>query len=172
MIRVELSGYQVQKCKRFAEESAKSQQRYEFGNHQTEERSYEKIYSDTLTGKIAEVAVVEFFRAEYGLHLPVNFEVYPRGEWDDQDIEVKGLTIDVKGSNGGKWLLFEQSKYKFRREEKTVPDMIIFCRCFGSAVKIAGCISENRLFNPDGQNVLYTKMGRIYRAKGCSFERR
>lgn len=79
---------------------------------------------------MAEVAVSRMLREEYGIHFPVNFDIYPRGEWDDCDVQIKAWTIDIKSTRSGKWLLFETSKLKMRQNQKinNLPDAVIMCR--------------------------------------------
>lgn len=169
-MKITLTEYEIKRCREFAEESSKTQQRIEFGNHLTEDRQDERMFSDTFTGKKAEVAVVKWLRQEYGLHLPVNYEVYPRGEWDDNDLVINGRTVDVKATNTGKWLLYDLNKLYFRLESKTVPSMIVFCKCKESEVEIAGCISAYRLFNPDGEKVLFLRKGDLIPGTKCSLK--
>jgi hypothetical protein len=50
-------------------------------------------------------------KIRFGIVVPLDFEYYPRGEWDGQDTIINGWRIDVKGTRqGGKWMLIELSK--------------------------------------------------------------
>ena len=83
---IQLTDHEYNMCVQFSNESAKSQQDIEFGQRNTMPRSVKEIARDNLIGKMAEVAVVKMLREDYQLHLPINYEIYPRGEWDDNDI--------------------------------------------------------------------------------------
>lgn len=155
-----LTESEYKRCEDFALESAKSQQRIEFGNSQTKERSVEDIAKDTIVGKMAEVAVVKFLREQYGLHLPVNYEVYPRGEWDDEDVVVNGRTIDIKATRKGKNLLVEKSKMLFRLKQDRVPNIIVACKIKEERkVELVGAISTWRMVRPDGDKILFLRKG-------------
>lgn len=162
-----LSENEYRRCREFALESAQSQQRYEFGNKETTERSVEKTAENTLIGKMAEVAVVKFLREKYGLHLPVNYEVYPRGEWDDEDVIVNGRTIDIKATRGH-CLIVEKSKMLFRLKQNKVPNIIVACRIKEERkVEIAGAISAWRLVRPDGDKIMFLRKGEFIPGTKC-----
>ena len=155
-----LSENEYRRCKEFALESAQSQQRIEFGNKNTSERSFGDIAEDTLVGKMAEVAVVKFLREKYGLHLPVNYEVYPRGEWDDEDVIVNGRTIDIKATRKGHCLMVEKSKMLFRLKQDRVPNIIVACKIKDERrVELVGAISTWRMVRPDGEKTLFLRKG-------------
>jgi len=158
---VKLTEYEYTLCVLFSEKSARSQQQIEFGNKQTDRRPVREIREDTLCGKMAEVAVVKMLREEYGLHLPVNYEVYPRGEWDDEDIIINGRTVDVKATQKGRFLLLEKNKIDFRKDQNRLPDIIIMCRTDIDAmqVEIDGCITTKKLTDPKNEKVKWLKAG-------------
>ena len=85
-MHIELTDYQIKLCRLFAEESAKTQQKIEFGNKSTTPRALEEIAHDTYIGKVAEAAIVTLAWREFGYKIPVNYEIYPRGQYDDEDI--------------------------------------------------------------------------------------
>ena len=163
MESVQLTDYEYMMCVLFSEESARSQQKIEFGNHMTNERSNRRVREDTLCGKLAEVAIAKWLRQNYKLHLPVNYEVYPRGEWDDQDITVNGKTIDIKTTQYGHHLLLEENKVLFRQKQGKSPDMYIMCKTDMEkrAVGIIGCISFQRLIAPGNANVKRFRKGEL-----------
>ena len=156
---ITLTPDEMQKCKMFSEESAKSQQDIEFGQKDTKPRPISEIARDNLIGKMAEVAVSRMLREEYGIHFPVNFEIYPRGEWDDCDVQIKSWSIDIKSTRSGHWLLFETSKLKMRQNQKinNLPDAVFMCRTpwdrdtdspIGT-VELIGAISLEKLLSKD-----------------------
>lgn len=163
MRMIQLTDYEYMMCVLFSEESARSQQKIEFGNKATAKRINRDIREDTLCGKMAEVAFAKMLREDYKLHLPVNYEVYPRGEWDDEDIIVNGKTIDIKSTKYGKFLLIENSKIDFRQKQGKTPDIIVMCRTDveNRLVEIVGCISTKKLSDDRNQKVKRLKAGEL-----------
>lgn len=163
MRTVHLTEYEYTMCVLFSEESARYQQVYAHGNRQMPRRGIRKRVDDTLCGKMAEVAVAKMLREDYRLHLPVNYEVYPVGEWDDEDIVVKGTTIDVKSTKAtnAHFLLLEKSKIDFRIKEGNLPDMYLMCitDMEQRLVNVVGCIGTGRLLNMDNPKVRLMKAG-------------
>jgi len=157
---IELTEHEYLMCVLFAEQSARSQQRIEFGNHKTEKRPLREVREDTLCGKMGEVAVAKFLRG-YSLRLPVNYEVYPRGEWDDEDFIVNGLSVDVKTTQRGRSLLLEKNKVDFRVKQGKFPDIIILCRADVETLKVCiiGCISTKKLIDPSNDKVRRLRAG-------------
>jgi len=154
---IELSEYQFTLCKLFSEESAKTQQRIEFGEISTGQRSIAEVTRDNLIGKMAEAAICSMLWSDFGLRIPVNYDVYPRGEYDDEDIRINGWSIDVKATRSGRFLLLEDHKIRFRLAEQKLPDVIAVCRVpwdrvsdvpAGRSVELVGCVSISRLLNP------------------------
>ena len=168
---ITLTQDEMQKCIAFSEESAKTQQQIEFGQKDTKPRSIDEIARDNLIGKMAEVAVSRMLREEYGIHFPVNFDIYPRGEWDDCDVQIKAWTIDIKSTRSGKWLLFETSKLKMRQNQKinNLPDAVIMCRTPWDrdndkprgSVELIGAISVYALLKNTNHRVLHLKKGDV-----------
>ena len=85
---ITLTPDEMQKCIEFSQKSAETQQDIEFGQKDTKPRPTKEIARDNLIGKMAEVAVLRMLREKYGIHYPVNYEIYPRGEWDDCDVKI------------------------------------------------------------------------------------
>ena len=161
---ITLTQDEMQKCIAFSEESAKTQQQIEFGQKDTKPRSIDEIARDNLIGKMAEVAVSRMLREEYGIH-------FPRGEWDDCDVQIKAWTIDIKSTRSGKWLLFETSKLKMRQNQKinNLPDAVIMCRTPWDrdndkprgSVELIGAISVYALLKNTNHRVLHLKKGDV-----------
>lgn len=130
MKTVDLSEYDMKRCSDFALESAKSQQSIEFGQRDTSPRKMNEIARDNMIGKMAEVAVTRMLREDFGLHYVANFDIYPRGECDDFDLQINGWNIDVKSTRAGRWLLFEVDKLRMRKNQahNNLPDAIFMCR--------------------------------------------
>lgn len=114
---IRLTAEELEKCIEFSRTSAPNQRPNEFGQR-TPLRDPEETARDTLIGKIAEVAFRKMMLENYGIDVPLDFNYYPRGEYDDQDTEINGWRIDVKGTRqGGRWLLIEWSKLDFRQKK-------------------------------------------------------
>lgn len=115
---IRLSKDEIERCKAFSQKCALNQQEIEFGQKDTELSNIQEISRDNLIGKVAEVAFAKMMKEKYNLHIELDFNYYPRGKWDNQDAVINGWRIDVKGTQqGGKWLLIEWSKLKFRRKQ-------------------------------------------------------
>lgn len=113
-----LSEPELERCREFSRNCALSQQAIEFGQHTTKPRSVNEIARDNLIGKIAETAFHKMMKENYNLDVPLDFNYYPRGQWDEQDAVINGWRIDVKGTRkGGRWMLIEWSKLVFRQKE-------------------------------------------------------
>lgn len=113
-------------CREFSRISASSQQTVEFGQHTTRPRSENEIARDTLIGKIAEVAFSKMMRGKYNIDVPLDFNYYPRGQWDNQDSEINGWRIDVKGTRtGGHWMLIEWNKLNFRQRYNNLSHLYV-----------------------------------------------
>lgn len=127
---IALSEYDMQRCIAFSKESAESQQAIEFGQSDTVPRRTVEIARDNLIGKMVEVAVSRMPREDFGPHYTVNFDIYPRGEWDDFDAPINGWNVDIKSTRTGRWLLFEVDKFRMRQNQKynNLPDTIFMCR--------------------------------------------
>ena len=100
-VMVNLTSDEMEKCISFSKKSAESQQPIEFGQHDTLPRDTAEIARDNLIGKMAELAVSRKLRELFGLHIPIDYEIYPRGEWDDCDISINGWNIDIKSTRIG-----------------------------------------------------------------------
>lgn len=116
-----LTESELEKCREFSLISARSQQAIEFGQRTTKARSVNEIARDNLIGKIAEVAFGKMMKENYGIDVPLDFNYYPRGQWDNQDAVINGWRIDVKGTRkGGQWMLIEWNKLNFRQRDNNL----------------------------------------------------
>lgn len=116
-ITIQLSEADIQRCVDFSRNSAPTQQNIEFGQNDTAPRDDAEISRDTLIGKIAEVAFSNLME-NYGLNVDLDWNIYNRGIYDDQDADLNGWKIDVKGTRaGGQYMLIEHNKLNFRLNE-------------------------------------------------------
>lgn len=126
VFNIVLTNAEMDKCREFSRISAASQQAIEFGQHTTKARSEKEIARDNLIGKIAEVAFSKMMKENYGIDVPLDFNYYPRGQWDDQDAEINGWRIDVKGTrSGGRWMLIEWNKLNFRQRDNNLSHLFV-----------------------------------------------
>lgn len=126
VFNIVLTDAEMDKCCEFSRISAASQQAIEFGQHTTKARSKSEIARDNLIGKIAEVAFSKMMKENYGIDVPLDFNYYPRGQWDDQDAEINGWRIDVKGTrSGGRWMLIEWNKLNFRQRDNNLSHLFV-----------------------------------------------
>jgi hypothetical protein len=103
-----LSDEEFRLCSAFATESAKTQREHRSGG--TEFRSVAQIASDTLRGKVAEVVIQDFLAQEpFNIKdIVLDFNIYPRGKWDEQDFTLNGKKVSIKSAKWfSKWLLLE-----------------------------------------------------------------
>lgn len=60
-------------------------------------------------------------KENYGIDVPLDFNYYPRGQWDNQDAVINEWRIDVKGTRkGGQWMLIEWNKLNFRQRDNNL----------------------------------------------------
>ena len=123
---IQLTENELNKCLEFSEISAQNQQKIEFGQKTTSPRKVSEIARDNLIGKIAEVAFCKLLKENYGIDIELDFNYYPRGQWDSQDAEVNGWRIDIKGTRkGGHWLLIEWNKLSFRQRDNNLSHVFV-----------------------------------------------
>lgn len=126
VFHIVLTDAEMDKCREFSRISAASQQAIEFGQHTTKARPEKEIARDSLIGKMAEVAFSKMMKENYGIDVPLDFNYYPRGQWDGQDAEINGWRIDVKGTrSGGRWMLIEWNKLDFRQRDNNLSHLFV-----------------------------------------------
>ena len=96
----------------------------DFGRGDLPRTSQDKT-ADTLQGKIAEIAVAEFFENKYGFTFTPDFEIYPGQHNTDNGNDISTILIDGKNQpctfsvdikatrDYSKWFLLEKHKYDF-----------------------------------------------------------
>lgn len=123
---IQLTQDELARCIEFSQRSAPNQQAIEFGQRNTKARSTREIARDNLIGKIAEVAFSKMMKENYGIDVPLDFNYYPRGQWDNQDAIINGWRIDVKGTRkGGHWMLIEWNKLNFRQRDNNLSHLYV-----------------------------------------------
>lgn len=124
-----LSEEDLNLCVEFSEQSAPTQQDIEFGQNDIKARDVKEIARDNLIGKIAEVAFKRIIEKNYpdAGEIPLDFSVYERGKYDNQDANINETLIDIKATReGGEWFLIEWNKLNFRAREKHLPHYFVF----------------------------------------------
>lgn len=103
---IDLTVEEIEKCRDFAEKSAKTQREYRSGG--TQMRGYSLIFNDTFRGKIGEMISKNFLKNEFDVDTKIDFDIYPRGQWDSTDIEINDIKISIKSAKWfSSWLLLE-----------------------------------------------------------------
>lgn len=137
---VRLSDYEMIISALFSSAVAENQQHREFGS--TAERTNTETAKDTIIGKRGELAFARYLQEEFGLHLPVNFQVYPITEGDDADFVLNGWSMDIKATEKGRNLLVTADK-----ANRDPADVYIVCTVDKEmgVVDLKGCISVDKL---------------------------
>ena len=118
-MKIFLTSDEIAQCIDFSHKSARSQQQVEFGQHDTLQRTFKEIARDNCIGKLAEVAFSKMMKQHFDLDIPLDFNIYPRGVWDDADANINGWRIDIKSTRpGARWMLIEWNKLNFRQTER------------------------------------------------------
>lgn len=117
-VEIQLSQNELHKCIRFAGLAATQQQRIEFGQHDTAERDIPAMIVDIAIGKIAEAAFSKYCQQKHDISVELDYDVYERGLWDQQDAVINDWMFDIKASkSGSRWLLIDWNKLDFRHQE-------------------------------------------------------
>ncbi|WP_035765055.1 hypothetical protein [Butyrivibrio sp. NC2002] len=109
--KVGVSPEDVWKCYKFATDMR--------GNHNNDlimGRTDEQIFIDDLRGKLAEIVVKRYLEKKYRNEHRVgdlDFEVYPLGQWDKDDVVVDGnIHVSVKSSGiRSSYLMIEKDRF-------------------------------------------------------------
>jgi len=155
---IQLPPEEVQRCRMFAQESAKTQREHRSGG--TKERSYGEIFGDTFRGKIGECASKRFLE-QNPLNVPgieLDFDIYPRGEWDDYDFTIYDKKFSIKSvKHFSSWLLLESKDI----ERGDVYDYYVLAAVNGreDGAGILGFASKEDVL--DGTNTLKLKKGNL-----------
>ncbi len=106
----EFTKDELRECYKFARDM--------IGNHNPDmimEREDWEIFRDDFRGKLGEVAlrkVIKKYISWAHINEEIDYHVYPRGEWDSNDLVVEGLHINVKSAKGkSRFLMVERERY-------------------------------------------------------------
>ncbi len=163
---ITLSPTELKRCYDFSMKCAENQQTIKFGQSDTDERSVQEIGRDNYIEKIAEVAFAKMMKDQFGTTIDLDFEYYPRGQWDSQDTVINKWKIDIKGTRqGGKWMLVEWNKINFRQRDKNLSHLFVMASVFWDRgtdkptgkVDLVGCAPLLRLRTGAENNVTLKK---------------
>lgn len=100
----------------FANETAETTRIRQTGG--IEERTMEKIKKDTKQGKVGEV-VTKLFLEKFGVPpIPLDFENYGKGKWDEADMIIGDIKISIKSiKTFSHWLLVNSHDFRIRKDE-------------------------------------------------------
>lgn len=143
---IELNDEEYLKCRNFANESAKSQREYRSGGSQF--RVLKTIEYDTLRGKVGEYVVKKFLEQEpFNIdEIELDFNIYPRGEWDNQDFVIGNRRISIKSVKSfSNWLLLE-TKDILREDLYDYYILVAVAKDYKSGV-IKGFATKNDILN-------------------------
>ena len=159
ILRFKLTEEEYNKCRKFADESSKSQREYRSGG--TQIRTVGQIFIDTLRGKVGEVIINKFLEQEpFNIqNIALDFGVYARGIWDETDIEINGRKLSIKSSKHfARWLLLE-AKDIHRGDIYDYYILVLVDKNFkGGEVK--GFASKEEVIEPD-PDTLFLKKGEL-----------
>lgn len=152
-----LEEVEIEKCRTFATDSAKTQRPYRSGGSHI--RGLNMIIQDTFRGKLSEVVCKKFLEQKplnvRGIQL--DFDIYPRGKWDVADIVIGDKKVGVKSAKHfSSWLLLE-SKDILRGEVSDYYILILINREMDGGI-IAGYATMKEIVNGD-QHTLQLKKG-------------
>lgn len=156
--KITLTEEEFSDCTIFAQNSAKTQREYRSGGSQI--RAVQQIEEDTLRGKVGELIVKKFFDNN-GILVKLDFNIYPRGKWDEADIKINGYTVAIKTSKYfARWLLLET---KDLEREDAIFDYYIFVKVdkdlHGGIV--SGYITKDIVLDKKDSNNYWLKKGEL-----------
>lgn len=123
-MRIRLTKDNVDQCRDFADMSAPNQQAVEF-QELGRRRAVHEIARDIFVGKLTEVAYAQVLGELTDLAIELDFNVYPPGVWDNQDICVNRWRLESKGIRGGNWLLVHWNSLRYRQREDALPHVYL-----------------------------------------------
>lgn len=155
---ITLNDDQLNLCRDFSKKTAQTQREHRSGGYQL--RSIRTIELDTLRGKIGEYIVKIFLEnSPFNIsEIRLDFNVYPRGEWDDNDFSINDLNFSVKSAKWfSKWLLLE-TKDIIRGDLYDVYVFVVVNEDFRSG-RVMGFATKEDILHDD--NTLKLKKGEL-----------
>ncbi len=166
--KILLDEDEIEECRIFAEESAKTQRPYRSGGSRV--RDLQAMKEDTLRGKLGEVVGKKFLEQKplnvSGIEL--DFDIYPRGKWDKADIVINGKRIAIKSvKHFSSWLLLE-SKDILRGDVYDCYILILVNREMNGG-NVAGYAKKEEIVNGD-RHTLRLKKGETIPGTGTKLD--
>lgn len=130
-MRITLKKAVVEKCIAFAEKCSKKENSENFFESDAEKRDLDRVRDDTFIGKLGEEAVAAMMK-EYGINVSLDYSITERGQWDNNDINYRNWSIDVKCTKQtSRYFLIEWNKLQFRADCGELPHYFIMTAlCF------------------------------------------
>lgn len=147
-IPIYINKFEYDACVNYSKNSIGNQRDLSFGE-KGENRSNKEMYDNTLQGKLGEVAFKKYIDITEFTGGELDFEVYPRGQWDDGvDMRINDLTIDIKSvKHISKWFLLEVNKVSSVNSQVFVITSVRDCDGCGVYVDLKGFCSKNKMLN-------------------------
>ena len=163
---IAINDIEYEKCNRFAEKSSSSQREHRSGG--TMRRNKKEIFSDTLRGKMGEIAIKKFL----GQHpfnfeeIELDFEIYPRGVWDREDFKISDKRFSIKTANPfSRYLLLETKDLE--RGDTYDYYVLVLVNEKKRTAQIAGYIPKNEMQIVSKKNIGLEKR-RVHSRHICS----
>ena len=182
-VNVSLDKDELLRCWDFSTQSALHQQAVNFGQLDGADRPLRRIAENNMTGKIGELAVQKFLALK-GIQTSLDFNIYERGQWDDNDIVYRGWAIDVKCTSCvSRNFLIEWHKLQFRFDEGKLPHFFLMTQMTDQApiwgqdpfperfrVRLIG-YADTRVLQESAKDVLVLNRGDVIpRSNGAPLE--
>lgn len=146
LFKFNLNEAEYNLCLEFSKNSAKTQREYRSGG--TQIRVLNQIEEDTLRGKVGEVVAVKFLgQSPLNItNIKLDFNIYPRGKWDEQDFTLSGKKIAIKSAKWfSRWLLIE-TKDVNRGDIYDIYVLIVVSKDFKSG-EVKGYATKDEILN-------------------------
>ena len=124
-MRITLKKAVVEKCKQFALKCAEKENSENFSQSDAQIRDLARVIDDTFIGKLGEEAVAALMK-EHGIDVILDYSITARGQWDNNDINYRNWSIDVKCTKQtSRYFLIEWNKLQFRADCGELPHYFI-----------------------------------------------
>lgn len=165
-IPIYINKFEYDSCVNFAVNSIGNQRELSFGQ-KGESRGEKEMYENTLQGKLGEIAFKKFLDISELKGMSLDFEVYPKGQWDNGvDICVNKINIDVKSVKSiSKWFLLEVNKTELITSDVFVITSLRYSDTGNTYIDLKGFTSKSKILS---QPVL--KRGECIPNTGCKLK--
>ena len=124
-MRITLKKAVVEKCIAFAEDCSGKENSDNFSQSDAKKRDRDRVRDDTFIGKLGEEAVAAMMK-KFGINVTLDYSITARGQWDNNDINYRNWSIDVKCTKqSSRYFLIEWNKLQFRADCGELPQYFI-----------------------------------------------